>query len=59
MVPMISLPETANTDVGCYGGGYWPLAVGALTGLLFMFPLVIVKVCVGASPATEFKPLCV
>lgn len=48
---MISLPETANTDVGCYGGGYWPFAVWPRTGLVFMFPFIIIKVCVEASPA--------
>lgn len=59
MVPVISLPETANTDVGCYGGGYWPLDVGAWTGLLFMFPFIIIKVCVEASPAAVLRLSCV
>lgn len=47
---MISLPKTANTDVGCYGGGYWPLVVGPQTRLSFMFPFIRIKVCVVAKP---------
>lgn len=55
---MILLPETANTDVNCYGGGYWPLAAGPWARLLFMFLFIIIKMCVQESPAAKFRLMC-